>query len=120
MLAAPSAAKAEIAIAERAGKRDLTDMRQPRACRERGRRTLQRTQRAFHLAGLVLYPFGFVFFRRTPTAFVNSEDRGIENAVAQRLQPQSGKTLIWLQRNYFATAGAMIGFSAAPAAARKP
>src|SRR6202167_3239831 len=108
MLAAPGAPKAEIAIAKRAGKRDLADMRQLRAWRESRRRTLQHTQRAFHLAGLVLYPLGFVFFRSTPTAFVNAEDRRIENSVAQRLQPQSGKTLIWFPRNYLAAARAMI------------
>ena len=81
-MAAPGAAKAEIAIAKRAGKRDLTDMRHLRAGRERGRRAFQHTQRAFHLAGLVLYPFGFVLFRGPPTAFVDSKDRGIKNAVA--------------------------------------
>ncbi len=62
MIAAPAAAETEIAIAERAGERDLSDIRQHAGVIERRRRGFQRGQSRATLAGLKLEPFRLVAF----------------------------------------------------------
>jgi len=80
MVRAPSAAEAEIEIAERAGERDLADIR--RAV-ERGRCRFQMAQSAHDLVGLMVEPFALMLLRRPEPALVDLQDRGIEHAVAQ-------------------------------------
>lgn len=99
MFRPPALAEAEIAIAKRAGERDLTDIRQASPpgieCR---RICLECSKRARHLAGLMLEPFLFVMLRSPPSRFVHGEDRSIENAIRERLQSQSrepGPRLAW-------------------------
>src|SRR6516165_5861127 len=77
--APPRAVEAEIAIAERAGERDLADGRRRI---DRRRRSFERGERAGHLAGLMLEPFRLVGLRLAPPRLVDGEDRGIEQAVA--------------------------------------
>src|SRR5215218_2678832 len=88
MCVAPSSVEAEIEIAKCASRGDLSDMR----CRvESGRTGLQRSQRAAYFVRLMREPFRLMLRQRTPAAFVNLQDRGIENAVGERLQAQRGK-----------------------------
>ena len=84
MVLAPAFAEAEVAIAERAGDRDLAHV--GRAA-EPGRRRLERRQPARDLAGLVLDPFRLVPLGRPPP-LVDLEDRRIQDAVGERLQAQ--------------------------------
>jgi hypothetical protein len=108
VIAAPSAAKAEVAIAERAGKRDLPDMGKAGNGIEHRRRRFQHSERALYFAGLVIEPFRLVLFGRAPAAFVDRQDRGIENAVAQRLHAQRCEALRGFTRDDLAAAGAVI------------
>ena len=88
MVSAPVAAEAEIAIAEHAGERDLTDIRQGPAPSAGGAAS-SAASAARHFAGLMLEPFRLVRFRLAPARFIDGQDRRIENAVAQRLQAQA-------------------------------
>src|SRR5262249_28122427 len=90
-IAPPRVPETEIAIAERAGERDLTDVGRRR---ERGRRGFERRERALHLTGLMLDPFRLVPLRCSPAAFVDQQDRSIHHAVGERLQAQRGQTCI--------------------------
>src|SRR5580700_5502956 len=83
MLATPAVAEAEVTIAARAGERDLPDIGH-RIDRRRPR--LENGKCTRHLAGLEFQPFWLVHFRFTIAALVHGEDRGIEDAVGERLQ----------------------------------
>jgi len=88
MLFAPVSTEAKIAVAERAGDRDVPDMRQGAGSAiERRRIGLEHRERARDFASLMIEPFLLVMFRRPPARLVYSEDRRIENPVAQRLEP---------------------------------
>src|SRR5579871_3787902 len=108
VLAAPAAAEPEVAVTERAGERDLTDIRERLSGLERGRRRLEHRKRARNFAGLQIEPFRLVHLGFTKAALVDGEDRRIENAVAQRLQAQRGHTLRPASRHDLAAAGALI------------
>ena len=88
MVLAPAFAEAEVAIAERAGDRDLADIGR---AGERGRRGLERRQPARDLAGLVLDPFRLVALGRAKAPLVDLQDRRIQDAVGERLQAQRRK-----------------------------
>jgi hypothetical protein len=106
MIAPPAAAKTQIPISECAGKRDLPDIgkRQAEAGR---RRRLDKRERARDLAGLVVQPFPFVFFRRPPAAFIDRQNRCVENTVAEGLQAQRPEALA-IARNDLAAAGPVV------------
>src|SRR6476646_4512393 len=94
MALAPFACEAQVAVAERTGERDLADIRDGPEFR---RRSFERVQRALDLSALVIDPFLDRHLGRAPAAFVNQQDAGIENSIAQRLQRQRRKarTRIW-------------------------
>src|SRR5271170_4542033 len=85
MAVAPVAAETEIAIAKRAGERNLPDIGRRL---ERRRRRFERGKAARHLAGLMFKPSRLVHVGLAPARLVNGQDRRIENAVAERLQAQ--------------------------------
>src|SRR4051794_14533408 len=66
MTLAPSSLETQIAIAERAGERDLPDIRN---CIELRRCGLQHIERALHLSALMIEPLRLVFFDRAPAPF---------------------------------------------------
>jgi hypothetical protein len=105
MAAAPGAVETEIAIAEHAGQRDLPDVRYRI---ERRRRGFQACECTRHFAGLMLEPFRLVGFGLAPARFVDGEDRGIEDAVAQRLQAQRREPRLGIARHDLAAAGAVV------------
>src|SRR2546423_3042004 len=78
MAGAPFSLEAQIAVAERAGERDLPDIRDRI---ERRRRCFKHIERALHLAALMVDPLRLVLFGRTPAALVDEPNAGIENAV---------------------------------------
>src|SRR5262249_31061275 len=88
MILAPALIEPEVAVSEGAGERDLTNVRWRV---ETGWLLLERGEGARDLAGLVIEPFWLVTFRRPPARLVNNENRGIHDAIGQRLQPQRGK-----------------------------
>src|SRR5262249_43379283 len=71
VIAPPRLSETEIAIAERAGERDLTDVGRRR---KRGRRGFEGGERALDLTGLMLDPLRLVPLRRSPAAFVDQQD----------------------------------------------
>src|SRR5689334_18699839 len=109
MVGAPAFAKTKIAIAKRASDRDVPDIGQAAGRggkRRRGR--LQRFEPARHLAGLMVEPFLLVMLACAPSRLVDREDRGVENAVGERLQPQGGEPRGGFARNDLAAAGALV------------
>src|SRR5262245_8284334 len=105
MVAAPCTLETKITIAEDAGSGDLADMRDRIETRRIG---LQHGERASHLVRLVSDPFRLVVLGRPPAALVDLQDRGIEHAVAECLQPERGKARVRLARDDLVAAGAMI------------
>src|ERR1700724_1980222 len=105
MVLAPGAMEAEVAIGEYAGERDLPDGRRRVASGWRG---LERSERPLDLAGLMLDPFRLVLGGITPTALVHLQDRGIHDAVGERLQAQRREARLGLGRNDAAAAREMI------------
>src|SRR5512133_3348451 len=105
MIGPPRSREAEIAVAERASERDLTDVG---GRRERRRGGFERRERARNLAGLMIDPFRLVPLGRTPAAFVDQKNRGIHQTVGEGLQAQSGKARARIGRDDAAAAGAMI------------
>jgi len=100
MVGPPAFAEAKIAIAKRAGERNLADIWQAGGRSiERGRVRLEHSERARHFAGLMIEPFLLVMLARAPTRLIHGEDRSIENAIGQRLQPQRSKPRPCLARN---------------------
>jgi len=49
-----------------------------------------------------------VMLGRAPSRFVHREDRSVENAITQRLQPQRRETCVRLARNDPAAAGTLV------------
>src|SRR5579885_1362929 len=105
MLFSPAAVETEIAIAERAGKRDLSHVRRGR---EPWRRRLERLERAVDLPCLTIHPGLHTLVLWTISALVNEQHTGIEDTVAQRLQTQRRKARRSVGGNDFAAAGEMI------------
>ena len=99
------AAETQIAIAEHAGERDLPDVGNRI---ERRRRGFQRRQAARDLVGLAIDPTLHALLGRTIAALIDQQQAGIENAVAQRLQPQRREARLRFARNDAAAAGEMI------------
>src|SRR6266700_7623358 len=105
MLLSPKPFEAMVAIAEGAGQRDLTDVG---GRVEAGRRSLKRCERARNLAGLELKPFRLMPFDRALAGLVADENRGIHDAVGERLQAQRCKAQFRVLGDDAAAAGAMI------------
>jgi len=105
MIGPPGSLEAEIAVAERASERDLTDIRRRG---ERRRRGFEGRERARNLVGLMIHPFPLVPLGWTPTAFVDQKDRGIHQTVGERLQAQRGKARAGIGRDDAAAPRAMI------------
>src|SRR5581483_6383192 len=101
MVVPPFALKAEIEIAERTGERDLSHVRRRSEAR---RRLLQRRKPARYLAGLHVEPFLLVFLGRAIAPLVDLQNRRIENAVGQRLEPQRVETRLALLRKNLSAA----------------
>src|SRR5690242_21670219 len=109
MVAPPVFAETKIAIAKRACERNLADIGQAAGrCIERRRARLEHRERACHFAGLMIEPFLLAMLRGTPSRLVYCEDRSIENAVAQRLQPQRREARLRLARNDPAATGTFV------------
>src|SRR5690348_12757379 len=109
MFGPPAFPETKVAVTERAGERNLTDIGQAaRRSIERRRIGFQRHERTRHLAGLMFEPFWLVMLDRAPTRLIDGEDRGIENAVGKRLQAQRGKARPRLARHDPAGAGAFV------------
>ena len=105
MILAPGSAETQIAIAEQAGERDLSDVGNRIELRRCG---FQRREPARDLVGLAIDPGLHALVGRPVTALVDQQQAGIENAVAQRLQPQRREARLRLARNDAAAAGEMI------------
>src|SRR4029077_19674376 len=109
MVVPPAFAETKIAIAKRAGERNLADIGQASGRSiERRRARLEHGARARHFAGLMVEPFLLVMLACTPSRLVYCEDRSIENAVAQRLQPQRREPCRWRAWNDPAATGAFV------------
>ena len=109
MVAPPAFAETKIAIAKRASERNLADIGQASGRGiERRRTRLEHGERPCHFAGLMIEPFLLVMLACAPSRFVYCEDRSIENAVAQRLQPQRREACRWLAWNDPAATGAFV------------
>lgn len=101
----PGSVEAQVQIAEHAGQRDLPNMRQRidrRGCR------LEGGQSARDLVRLIVEPLAHMQFGRTKPRLVNLQNRGIEQAVAERLQQIGGKPRLRIGRHDLAAAGAQI------------
>ena len=105
VILAPASGKAQVAIAERAGERDLADRRRRI---ERRRRRFERGERAVDLALLQVEPFLLVLLGRAPSALVDEKNAGIEDAVAQRLERKRRDARVRVLRNDLAAPGALI------------
>src|SRR5205823_2363160 len=68
MILPPRAGEAKITVAEHAGNRDLSDVRRRVAA---GRRGFEGSERARHLAGLMLHPFRLVLGGVTPAPLID-------------------------------------------------
>src|SRR5437763_217092 len=102
MIRAPGSGKAEVAIGERAGERDLADIGRRGVGRRCG---LGGGERARALAGLQLEPFLLVLLRRPVARLVVDQDRCIHQAVGERLQPQRREARLRFLGNDAAAAG---------------
>jgi|HubBroStandDraft_4_1064222.scaffolds.fasta_scaffold211422_2 hypothetical protein len=85
MILAPAASEPKVAITKRAGKRNMTHIRKLAGRRKRRRGGFKQTQGTLDLAGLVFQPFRFVLIGCAPAAFVDRQNGGVENTVAQGL-----------------------------------
>ena len=85
MILAPTAGKAKIAIAQRTSEGDLPYMGKFTDGSGRRRGSLEQSEGALHLAGLVVEPFRFMLLRRTPAALIDCQNRSVEDAIAQCL-----------------------------------
>src|SRR5215472_3205125 len=109
MIGPPASTETKIAITERASQCNLSDMGQAAGRSiERRRTRLQYGERAHHFTGLMIEPFLLVMLGRAPSGLVHREDRSVENAIAQRLQPQRRETCVRLARNDPAAAGTLV------------
>ena len=90
MGSAPFPLEAQILIAERAGEGDLADMRLADSA---GGSASKRRKPALDLAALVIEPALVVRFRRAIAPFVDLQQRGIHDAVGERLHRQGGNAL---------------------------
>src|SRR5215472_11288595 len=78
MVGPPAFAETKIAVAERAGERNLSDIRQAGGRGFECRRTrLEHSERARHFAGLMIEPFLLVTLGRAPTRLVHRENRSV-------------------------------------------
>src|SRR5262249_39077306 len=109
MIGTPAFTETKIAIAECASERDLADVGQAAGRGiQRRRFRLQRFKRPRHLAGLMIEPFLLVMLVRAPSRLINGEDRGVENAVGECLQPRGCEARASFARNDPTAAGALV------------
>src|SRR5262249_19252623 len=105
MILAPAPLEAEVAIAERAGERDLADVGRRV---ETGRRGFERGRRARHLAALMIEPFRLVLVGGPITGLVIDQDRGLHQPIPKRLEPQRREPRRRLLRDDAAAARQMV------------
>src|SRR5579871_793122 len=96
MLAAPvEVAEAEVEVAKRTGDRDGAECR---LALQRLGLGLELTERAFDLLHLALSPVGPALVLGTQRVLVARQDRGIQQAVGHRLQPERHPAIAALAR----------------------
>ena len=87
MAASPFSLEAEVLVAERAGKRDLPDMRPAGKC---GGICFKGCEATLNLAPLVIEPTGVVGLGGAVAPLVDLQERSIHHAVGKRLHGQGG------------------------------